>query len=151
MSRRSARISNVIRTLASALLLAGGLLTSAAPSGAQEIQTGAGEYMAWCSRCHGTTGKGDGPLAAGLETALPDLTQLSRRNDGSFPAEKVRDTIDGRDMMLAHRSEEMPAWGNWFEYDITAGGLLKQSESKTAAEIDERIDRIVSYLESIQE
>ena len=63
------------------------------------------------------------PLAAQeLETALPGLTQLAKRHDGTFPAGQVRDTIDGRDVFLSHRSEEMPVWGNWFEYDITAGG-----------------------------
>ena len=121
------------------------------PLAAQELTRGEGEFRAWCARCHGMAGKGDGPISQELETPPPDLTQISKKNEGQFPAGKVRETIDGRDILMSHRSNEMPAWGNWFEYDITAGGLLKQSETKTRAEIEERIDRIVGYISSIQE
>ena len=143
-----AKYGNGNRALSGAIFA---LLLAAAPASSQDVKVGEGEYMAWCARCHGTAGKGDGPLARELETALPDLAQLAKRQGGKFPADRVRETIDGRDAFLAHRSEEMPIWGNWFEHDITAGGLLKQSETKTRDEVEQRIDRIVGYLATIQE
>ncbi len=148
--RPERRLPNLPALLLTAVL-AGSLVTPATPGMAQDIATGAQEFAAWCARCHGGSGKGDGPMAAELEKPLPDLAQLSKRNDGAFPAEQVRETIDGRDVYLPHRSSEMPTWGNWFEFDITAGGLLEKSETKTQEEIDQRIDRIVAFIASLQE
>ncbi len=117
---------------------------------AQGTDVGAGEFQAWCSRCHGLDGKGDGPIAKELETRPPDLTQLSANNGGTFPAERVQSSIDGRTMDAGHGSRQMPVWGNWFSFDVTAGGLLKTDEAKTQEEISERIGRITAYLKSIQ-
>ncbi|MCP5083496.1 MAG: cytochrome c [Alphaproteobacteria bacterium] len=117
---------------------------------AQEAKPGAGEFQAWCSRCHGLEGKGDGPIAKEIETRPPDLTQLSANNGGTFPAERVRKSIDGRSMEAGHGTRQMPVWGNWFAFDVTAGGLLKTDKAKTQEEIQERIGRITAYLKAIQ-
>lgn len=117
---------------------------------AQEANPGAGEFQAWCSRCHGLEGKGDGPIAKELETAPPDLTQLSANNGGTFPAERVQSSIDGRSMEAGHGTRQMPVWGNWFAFDVTAGGLLKTDKAKTRNEIQQRIGRITAYLKAIQ-
>ena len=52
-------------------------------------------YAEFCASCHGISGKGDGPAAAGLERAPSDLTTLSARNGGTFPLVDVLSTIDG--------------------------------------------------------
>ncbi|MGZ4843952.1 MAG: c-type cytochrome, partial [Candidatus Angelobacter sp.] len=36
-------------------------------------------YRAHCASCHGTEGKGDGPVAAALTTKMPDLTTITQR------------------------------------------------------------------------
>ena len=52
-------------------------------------------YAEFCASCHGPSGKGDGPAAAGLSRAPADLTTLSERNGGTFPLTTVLSTIDG--------------------------------------------------------
>ena len=52
-------------------------------------------YADHCAACHGPTGRGDGPLAAGLDTPPSDLTGLARRNGGTFDFAYVMGVIDG--------------------------------------------------------
>ena len=66
-------------------------------SGIEEIEShrGAEAYAANCAYCHGDTGLGDGPLGVDLPVSPPDLTGLALANGGSFPAERVIETIHG--------------------------------------------------------
>jgi mono/diheme cytochrome c family protein len=57
--------------------------------------TGAEDYAAYCSACHGATGKGDGEMATELSRKPADLTTLSARNKGDFPTTKVMAQIWG--------------------------------------------------------
>ncbi|MBM3614728.1 MAG: cytochrome c [Alphaproteobacteria bacterium] len=57
--------------------------------------TGAEDYAAYCSACHGATGKGDGEIATELSRKPADLTTLSARNKGEFPTTKVMAQIWG--------------------------------------------------------
>jgi cytochrome c553 len=60
-------------------------------------------YRASCAPCHGMAGDGDGPVAAVLASEVPRLDDLTKRNEGVYPAEYVRDVIDGRsEIRLAH-------------------------------------------------
>ena len=87
------------------------------------IEVGEWEYMSSCATCHSATGKGYGPylqhLADGeyVVPALPDLTTLSRLNKGKFPAERIREVIDGRAEIKAHGPREMPVWGSEYRRD----------------------------------
>ncbi len=136
----------VFVTLALCLIALAGL----SGAHAQDIPPGSGEFQAWCARCHGPEGKGDGPVAKDLETAPTDLTQLAAENSGTFPAERVKRSIDGRSTEAGHGTRQMPVWGNWFAFEVTSGGLLKTDQSRTEAEITERVDRITSYVKSLQ-
>jgi len=98
-------------------------------------------YMEHCASCHGSAGRGDGPAADGLRARPTDLTHFARANGGVFPAEKTRQIIDGRGV-ASHGSVEMPVWGHVFKATSPTGG------SRT---VQDRIDAIVAYLESIQE
>ncbi|MBA3908896.1 MAG: cytochrome C [Rhodobacter sp.] len=57
--------------------------------------TGAEDYATFCAACHGPSGKGDGPAAAGLDKRPADLTRLSMRNGGVFPGTTVMAKIWG--------------------------------------------------------
>ena len=46
---------------------------------------GRDSFEFYCASCHGTRGKGDGPIASALKVAPSDLTSLARRNRGAFP------------------------------------------------------------------
>jgi len=102
---------------------------------------GASIFRQYCAACHGVEGHGDGPAASALKQKVPDLTLLSRSNDGVFPELHVRATIllGNDDLIPAHGSQQMPIWGPIFheiDFDRDWGRV--------------RLDNITSYLESIQ-
>ncbi len=57
--------------------------------------TGAEDFAAFCSSCHGAAGKGNGEVASALAHKPADLTRLSRRNGGEFPKLRVMAKIWG--------------------------------------------------------
>jgi len=98
-----------------------------------------------CSVCHGVDAKGKGsmydPESAEPARRVPpaDLTVLSERNAGKFPADRVRNAIYNKDSIPAHGTPEMPAWGNVF--------YLLKSRPKV---LEERVRDLTAYIESIQ-
>ena len=103
--------------------------------------SGADMYRTWCASCHGTEGKGNGPAAAALKQAPTDLTMLSKKNGGKFPAGRVRAFIEGKDeaTVAAHGSREMPIWGDVFRRIADDQGAVTY-----------RVVTLSSYLESLQ-
>lgn len=96
-------------------------------------------FRAYCASCHGMDAKGTGPAAPALKARVPDLTLLSRRNLGRFPAAHVREVIVGEHVIAAHGSREMPIWGPIFhqvEGDQDWGNV--------------RLENLVKYLATIQ-
>lgn len=80
------------RSILAAAGLACAALWACAP--APEV-AGRALYGEFCTSCHGASGRGDGPAAAGLGRTPADLTRISARNGGSFPLAEVLSTIDG--------------------------------------------------------
>lgn len=107
--------------------------------------SGAELYQQLCSSCHGANAKGDGPLVAVLKVGVPDLTRIAWRDGGEFPREDVRRSIDGRLEQRAHGPRDMPVWGIQF-YDLS-----NEDTRGERARVDSLIDRLVDYLESIQD
>ncbi len=95
-------------------------------------------YRAYCASCHGKDGRGDGPVAPALKVSPPDLTRLTARQGGMFPAIEVQAILRGT-AVSAHGSEEMPVWGPIFQ-------ALDPSDARVKA----RIASLVSHLRSIQ-
>jgi mono/diheme cytochrome c family protein len=97
----------------------------------------------FCASCHGTIARGDGPAAKSLQTEVPDLTLIASRQGGKFPADHVERIIDGRFIIGAHGTREMPIWGD---------GLSRSELGNPDAERATRtiIARLVEYLRSIQ-
>lgn len=101
-------------------------------------------YQRLCSSCHGVAARGDGSVAPLVKTGVPDLTLLARRDGGEFPAEDVRRAIDGRWDRRAHGARDMPVWG-WQLYDMSS-----RDQQQERAVVDSMIERLVTYLQSIQ-
>jgi mono/diheme cytochrome c family protein len=100
--------------------------------------SGADIFKWYCAACHGKNGKGNGPAASELKVAPPDLTTLAKRNKGKFPADYVtRVFVNGP--KPAHGTAEMPVWGPLF------------SELNAKGHVTVEIDRVVDYLESLQQ
>jgi len=93
-----------------------------------------------CAICHGSKGQGDGALGLQLKEQPADLSQLGKRNAGTFPFWQVYGKIDGREDIGAHGPREMPVWGTDDQYKGTGGRLASG-----------QILEIVFFLESIQE
>ncbi|MEK7994754.1 MAG: c-type cytochrome [Planctomycetota bacterium] len=108
------KISMKFRTIAvvhTAAVLVGASATAVA---ADKLDVGKMQYEASCAVCHGSAGKGDGPLKSQLVSQVADLTALARNNNGVFPFDRVYQVIDGRQEVKAHGPREMPVWGRAF-------------------------------------
>jgi mono/diheme cytochrome c family protein len=97
-------------------------------------------FNSYCASCHGMTGKGDGPAAPAMKSALPDLTMLSKSHGGTFPALRVKQSIVGDTNLIAHGSKDMPVWGPVFSH------MSQQS----TGEIQQRLHNLTDYVESLQ-
>jgi mono/diheme cytochrome c family protein len=97
-------------------------------------------FRAHCAACHGGQGKGDGPVAPALVTRPPDLTTISRRNGGNYPADRIGRTIEGEEDITAHGTREMPIWGPIFH---------QVEEDRDYGDV--RLHNVVEYIRSIQQ
>ena len=93
---------------------AGQKTSSGTPPLVIESMYGPDLYRFYCATCHGRDGKGNGPAAPALKVPPPDLTVLTRRQNGVFPSVEVETIIRGGTAMAAHGSDEMPVWGPIF-------------------------------------
>jgi len=142
------------RCLVAGLVLAALALPALAASEEQgedeAYEQGALDYLSYCAPCHGRDGTGNGPVAMELKTKPANLTTIARRNGGIFPHDKVRQTIDGRNLPRAHGTTDMPIWGYWFKLQANAAGILQEDHADAEAEVRERVKRLVDYLATIQ-
>lgn len=83
-----------------------------------------------------------------MDAPLVDLTQIARRNGGTFPAREVALAIAGESHTIpGHATLDMPPWAQTFaeEFeDFAPPPAIRDL-------VDRRIAHIVAYLESIQE
>jgi len=100
-----------------------------------------------CSVCHGEDAKGNGsmydPESVDESRRIPpaDLTTLSARNGGQFPAQRVRDAMySSKQAFPAHGTPDMPAWGHAFD-------SLKSNPKR----LEESLRNLTAYIESIQD
>jgi mono/diheme cytochrome c family protein len=129
--------------LAAAVCIAATSLSACGQSANQAQPSGAQLYANNCASCHGAQGEGDGPVAAVMKVGVPNLRNLSLRNNGEFPADAVRAYVDGRNLPAAHGDRYMPVWGTEFGNGGKGG---EATETIVAA----RIDAIVEYLRTLQ-
>lgn len=85
--------------------------------GANVRDVGKLEFETRCASCHGTNGKGSGPLAELLRKSPPDLTSLAMGNGGMLPMERLYDSIAGDKSVAAHGTRDMPVWGRVYRTD----------------------------------
>ena len=108
-------------------------------------------FRSACAPCHGQTGAGDGPVASVIKGGVPRLDDLTKRHYGKFPADYVRETIDGRLELAAHGTPNMPVWGLRFKLLHNAGDLTgKQADASGEAAADMLVDALAKYVASLQ-
>jgi len=130
-----------IGTLLFSLVLVTGLVVSAqgkkAAPESQYVAKGRRLFNQYCATCHGTTAKGEGPVAAALKVGPPDLTAIQQTGE-KFPFYRVQTKIDGEKEVTAHGPSKMPVWGTVFKR--TSGELQRHAD----------VYALVKYIESIQ-
>lgn len=109
---------------------------------AESTVAGAKLYKQNCAVCHGNDGKGNGPppAASRFTEPTPDLTTLTKRHNGEFPADYVKSVLRNGVSMPDHGPAEMPVWGVVFQ------AIAKSDETKVAA----RIADLSNYIQSLQ-
>jgi len=127
---------------------------SAAQSGAAQraearrtVDPGRREFESNCAVCHGKSGQGDGSVVELLKRSPPDLTQLSRKNGGVFPIDRVYQTIEGG-TVAAHGSREMPIWGR--DYRIQGAEYFMDVPYDPEVYVRTRLLWLVEYLSRLQ-
>ena len=96
-------------------------------------------FKEYCAVCHGNDAKGTGPAADALKKRPADLTQLARKNGGTFPELHVLNFIKGDDVVAAHGSRDMPIWGTIFA-----------SLSPNQDLVEVRVYNLLKYIEGVQ-
>ena len=120
------------------------LLSLAAHGQVIDEYSGQETFFRYCASCHGESGRGDGPVAAGIPITVPDLTQLQRRHGENFPEATLRKIIDGRSPVIYHGTRYMPVWG--YEFWLEEG-----ADAEAQERVDVIVYNLVEYLRSIQE
>lgn len=98
-----------------------------------------------CVTCHGVAGFGDGPMAAQLPTAPPDLTRLSLENGGQFPRNRVLSHIDGY-ARVEGASGAMPEFG----LILLGENILIETGEGVVTPTPKSLIAVTNYIESLQ-
>jgi len=136
------RLQTTIMTMAATLALAACV--------EREAPTGAEDFATFCAACHGTSGRGNGPAAVGLDGKPADLTGLSARNGGAFPGTAVMAKIwgyTGASPGGRVDGSPMPEFGPLLQGDLVPydGGDGTQTPTPV------RLVQIAEYLRLLQE
>jgi mono/diheme cytochrome c family protein len=107
-----------------------------------QSESGSALFKTYCASCHGQSGRGNGAVAIFLRVRPADLTQIAKRNKGTFPKDQIYRIIDGRQTVKTHGESQMPVWGDAFSKSTT----VSREE-----DVVKKIRALVDYLESIQE
>jgi nucleotide-binding universal stress UspA family protein len=142
-----ARAPGMLVATAASWIVAFALLASPAVSAqvvekdSQQRVSASEVFRTYCVMCHGSSARGDGPLASSLKRKPANLAEIAMRNGGVFPSDLVFRTIDGRQKVQGHGGPDMPVWGDAFK---------KSQEGGSESAVKERINDLVEYIESLQ-
>ncbi|SRR5579883_1946746 len=97
-----------------AALTCGAALNPAIPLFAADLRAAHDNFAAQCAKCHGDSGRGDGPAGAALPVRprnFADCTRMSKESD-----DRIFNTIKGGGASVG-LSKEMPPWSEAFDDD----------------------------------
>jgi mono/diheme cytochrome c family protein len=97
-------------------------------------------YQEYCAVCHGTTAKGNGPLASSLKVQPSDLTMLAKQHGGKYPSPHVVSVLRFGTDAPAHGTTDMPVWGP----------VLNSINRANSGEALQRTTNLSRYLETLQ-
>lgn len=129
------------------------LASGAGLAGAQAQATDIGKYEfeTYCAVCHGKDAKGGGPFSMLLTKKVPDLSVLSKANNGVFPFARAYEVIDGTTEIAGHGNREMPVWGDHYLQKVPGQLGPLYSPTDSASFVRGRILALVGYLSTLQQ
>jgi mono/diheme cytochrome c family protein len=145
-SRKDSKLRMKLILFCAALITVGGVVRGQRKNeqkpAARQPSTASGKeiLLKYCASCHGADGKGNGPAAFAMKTPPPDLTTLSKRYEGKFPAGYISALLQFGRSFTAHGSEDMPVWGSRFK-------KLDPVHDPTG---QQHVDDVVAYIQSLQ-
>ena len=140
-TRRPVERVDILRGTVVMLLALPALAGGSAKKPAPEPQvSGPVMFEYYCASCHGLKGRGDGGVAPYLKGTIPDLTQLSIQNGGTYPAQRVAQVIRGEADVKTHGRREMAVWGPFF---------LSMNHAQEPV-IQTRVANLTAYIETLQ-
>jgi mono/diheme cytochrome c family protein len=104
------------------------------------VASGKETFVKYCASCHGEDGKGNGPAAMALKPPPSDLTALSVRHEGKYPAGYIAALVKFGRSLAAHGSLDMPVWGSRF----------KELDPVRDPTGQQHVDDVVEYIRSLQ-
>jgi mono/diheme cytochrome c family protein len=104
---------------------------------------GKASFDQYCASCHGTAADGTGPVAEEMKISPADLRKLGQKYGTPLPKPKLREIIDGREMVRAHGTGDMPVWGEQLVHNVPPTVNTTMFKRGT-------IIVIVDYLETLQ-
>ncbi|HZV56985.1 MAG TPA: cytochrome c/FTR1 family iron permease [Sphingobium sp.] len=117
-----------------------------APSRAPDVTRGAALYAQQCASCHGATGGGDGPQAAGLDPPAIAFTDEARARERSVFAlyQVIEQGLDGTSMMSFAALPAQDRWALAFyagalaypEDQVAAGQALWENDASLRARLN---------------
>lgn len=111
------------------------------------VDFGKREFESNCAACHGTDGKGKGPVVELLRKAPPDLTVLTKTNNGVFPMSRLYEVIEGANVP-SHGARDMPIWGQ--DYRVQAAEYYIDVPYDPEAYVRARILALLEYINRLQ-
>ncbi len=106
---------------------------------------GAALFAQYCAGCHGVSGRGDGPAAAGLSPRPANLTTLARRNGGTFPRLAVLGKVYGYSGVGRAATGAMPEFGALLE----GRSVVVETEPGIFTPTPERLVALVEHVERL--
>jgi mono/diheme cytochrome c family protein len=140
VDRGNVRLDNLVKYLQSIQSVPSRQDERGKKTSAEDAPSGEQLYAQNCSPCHGIDLKGVGPAPYPFKEKTPDLTTLSQRHGGIFPAAYVFDVVRNGVVVPDHGPPEMPTWGADF----------KARDGLNETQVTSRISNLTAYIKSLQ-
>ncbi len=129
------------------LLLAASILATLSACTALPIPylNGRSVYSENCVMCHGSAGRGDGPMADQLFNVPTNLTRLTIENGGEFPRNRVLSHVDGY-ARGENSSGAMPGFG----LQLIGENVLIETGEGVVTPTPRALIAVTNYIESLQ-
>lgn len=142
-------VADTARSLAAELLSA--YPVPVAPARIPDLKRGAALYQSQCASCHGAEGRGDGPLAAGMEPPPIAFTDRERARERSLFSlhQSITRGVEGTAMKAFPELSDEERWALAFHVSSMAFSKEEQQAGKAAWTNDKAIHTAVPNLDAL--